>query len=88
MRTPWRRPKLPNVTFYPVPVDGGANWRLLVHCPGSPLTYVSGFKTRAEAEAWASGPEGNAWVHANHQPKDQAMFHRPGKSGNESLTGR
>src|SRR5262249_23059732 len=79
MRAPSRRPKLPKVTFYPVPVAGGGNWRLLVHCPGSPLSYISGFNTKTEAEAWASGPKGNAWIRANYQAKEQATAsERPG----------
>jgi hypothetical protein len=68
----WRRTKLPKITFYPVPVDGGENWRLLAHIPGSPVKYIGGFKTKAEAEAWASGPQGSAWVRANSPTKEQA----------------
>jgi hypothetical protein len=72
MRAPWRRPKLPIVTFYPAPVDRGDSWRLLVHCPGSPVKYIGSFNTKTEAEAWSSGPAGNAWVRANYRPKEQA----------------
>jgi hypothetical protein len=61
-----RRPKLPNVTFYPVSVDQGGSWRLLAHCPGYPVKYIPGFVGRAEAEAWASGPEAAAWIKANY----------------------
>jgi hypothetical protein len=49
MSEPWRRPKVPKFTFYPVPVDAGKTWRLLAHCPGLPVKYISGFMTKAEA---------------------------------------
>jgi hypothetical protein len=68
MREPGRRPKVPKVTFYPVSVDAGKSWRLLAHYPGLPVKYIPGFTTKAEAEAWASGPEGDAWTQVNHWP--------------------
>jgi hypothetical protein len=72
MTTHSRRLRLPKATFYAVPVDADDQWRLLVHCPGSTLKYISGFNTKAEAEAWASGPEGNAWVDKHYRSKEQA----------------
>lgn len=56
--------------FYPVLAGEGGEWRLLAHCPGLPNKYVSGFASRAEAEAWASGPEAQAWIGANYQSGD------------------
>jgi hypothetical protein len=72
MPTSRRKPKLSNVTFYPLPVSAGESWRLFVHCPGTPVKYIGGFNTKADAEAWASGPESSAWVRANYRPKEQA----------------
>jgi len=67
MHSPRRRPKPPKITFYPEPVDRGDTWRLLAHSPGSPVKYIAGFKTKSDAEAWASGPEAVAWISANYQ---------------------
>jgi hypothetical protein len=65
---PAPRPKLPRINFYPIRAGDSDEWRVLAHCPGTPLKYISGFASRAEAEAWASGPEVNAWIRANYQP--------------------
>src|ERR1043166_3609955 len=59
------RTKPSKVTFYAVPTTDREKWRLLVHVPGSPLKYTGNFDSKAEAEAWASGPEGEAWVRTN-----------------------
>jgi len=61
---PTFRPKRPKVTFYAIPLGNGEEWRLLVHYPEEPIKYTSGFRSKAEAEAWASGPEGQAWLRA------------------------
>ena len=64
---PTSRSKLPRIAFYPIPAGDSDEWRVLAHCPGLPVKYVSGFASRAEAEACASGPEVNAWIRANYQ---------------------
>jgi hypothetical protein len=68
MSTP--RSKLPRIAFYPIRVGDSDEWRVLAHCPGAPVKYITGFASRAEAEAWASGPEVNAWIGANYQSSD------------------
>jgi len=68
MSTP--RSKFPRINFYPVLVGKTDEWRVLAHCPGRPHKYISGFSSRAEAEAWASGPEAQAWIGANYQAND------------------
>src|SRR5437868_14773276 len=61
------RRKLPRVVLYTVPLANSDEWRVLAHCPGAPLKYISGFVSKAQAEAWASGPEGSGWAQANYQ---------------------
>jgi hypothetical protein len=65
-----QRPKLPRINFYPVLAGESGEWRVLAHCPGLPPKYIPGFASRAEAEAWASGPEAQAWIGANCQVRD------------------
>ena len=59
------RTKPPKVTFYPVPTTDREKWRLLAHVPGSFIKYIGNFDSKTEAEAWASGPGGEAWVRTN-----------------------
>jgi hypothetical protein len=64
------RMKLPKVSFYPVLVGKSGEWRVLAHCPGLPHKYISGFATRAEAEAWICGPDAQTWISANYKSGD------------------
>jgi len=59
--------KLPRVMFYPVLPGDSDNWRVLAHCPGLPYKCISEFASKADAEAWAFGPEAQAWIGANYQ---------------------
>jgi len=68
MSTP--RSKLQRINFYPIRAGDSDEWRVLAHCPGAPLKYLSGFASKAEAEGWISGPEVNAWIRANYQSGD------------------
>ena len=58
--------KLPKVTFYAIPTADREKWRLLAHVPGSSIRHIASFDSKAEAEAWASGPDGQAWIRANY----------------------
>jgi len=58
--------KVPRVTFYAIPTTDREKWRLLAHAPGSPIRHVATFDSKAEADAWASGAEGQDWVRANY----------------------
>ena len=68
------RRKVPRVTFYVAPLANRDEWRVIAHYPGAPIRHVSGFVSKAEAEAWASGPEGNAWGRANYQSQEPADY--------------
>lgn len=57
----------PKVTFYAVPTTDREKWRLLAHVPGSSIKFIGNFDSKAEAEAWASGPDGEAWGRTNHR---------------------
>jgi hypothetical protein len=48
--------------FYVIPTTDREKWRLLAHSPGSPIKDVANFNSKAEAEAWASGPECQDWI--------------------------
>jgi hypothetical protein len=52
--------------FYAIPTTDREKWRLLAHFPGSPIKYIASFDSKAEAEAWASGSEGQDWVRATY----------------------
>ena len=60
------RRKLRKVTFYTIPTTDREKWRLLAHSPGLPIKYIASFDSKAEAEAWASGSEGQDWVLATY----------------------
>ena len=60
------RRKLPKVTFYAIPTTDREKWRLLAHFPGAPIKHIASFDSKAEAEAWGAGPEGQAWARANY----------------------
>jgi hypothetical protein len=56
------------VTFYAVPTTDREKWRLLAHLHGSSIKYIGKFDSKAEAEAWASGPDGEAWGQTSYSP--------------------
>jgi hypothetical protein len=60
------RRKPPKVIFYAIPTTDREKWRLLAHFPGSPIKHIASFDGKAEAEAWASGSEGQDWVRATY----------------------
>ena len=60
------RRKVPKVAFYVIPTTDREKWRLLAHFPGSPIRYIASFNSKVEAEAWASGCEGQDWVRATY----------------------
>ena len=58
------RPKTPKITFDAVKFKFPYGWQLLVHRPGFRRERISGFTSKAEAEAWPSTEEGKEWLRA------------------------
>jgi hypothetical protein len=54
----------------PIPTGETDEWRVVAHYPGLRPKYIVGFASKAEAEAWASGPEAQAWINANYQASE------------------
>jgi hypothetical protein len=65
-RMPGSRRKVRKVAFYAIPTTDREKWRLLAHFPGLPIRYIATFDSKAEAEKWASGSEGQDWVRATY----------------------
>jgi hypothetical protein len=62
--------RCPKVTFDIAPMKVGGEWQLRAHLPGAVTEYITGFKTEAEAEAWPSSPNGEAWKRAKGYSDD------------------
>jgi hypothetical protein len=63
-----RMSKSPRVIFSVKRIAEG-DWQIEAHCPGAEIRYVSGLKSKADADDWIAGERKVAWLRSQGYAK-------------------